>query len=306
MSNDILTGVWPAATLPFTTEAAPFTAETAVDIDRFADHCRWLVDSGCDGVVVNGSLGEYEALTDDERETVVRTAVAAVGAARVIPGVAGKSAAEALAWTTRAVDLDVPAVMCLPPTSHAPSEDEVVAHYRHVAQAGVPIIAYNNPFSTRVDLVPALLARIHTEVPLVRAVKEFSTDVRRVLGILDLAPDLQVVCGCDDVLVESVLMGARGWIAGFVNAFPQQSAELYRLAVARKLDDAVALYREMLPILRWDADPRFVQAIKLAQEEAGRYGGPCRLPRLPLPAEDQADVRRQARRALAAGGGGPG
>lgn len=294
MNSDVLTGVWPAV-------AVPFTDDLSLDVRRLTDHCTWLVESGCDGVVVNGSLGEYEALTDDERTQVVTTAVKAVGADRVIPGVAGKGAAEALRWAEAAASAGVPAVMCLPPTSHAPTPDEVVAHYAHVARADVDIIAYNNPWSTRVDLVPTLLARIHTDVPRVRGVKEFSMDVRRVLHIRDLAPDLQVICGCDDVLVESVAVGARGWIAGFVNAFPQQSVELYRLAVEGDLDRAVKLYNEMLPILRWDADPRFVQAIKLAMEQAGRYGGPCRLPRLPLSSEDRAQVVDQTERALAAG-----
>lgn len=294
--TDVLSGVWPAVTLPFDDDGA-------LDPARFSDHCTWVVQEGCDGVVVNGSLGEYEALTTQERAEVVRLAVAAVGPDRVIPGVAGKSASEALDWTRQAADLGVGAVMLLPPTSHAPTADEVVAHYAHVATAGVPIIAYNNPWSTRVDLVPALLARIVAEVPLVRGVKEFSMDVRRVAHLRDLAPDLQVICGCDDVLVESLVMGARGWIAGFVNAFPAQSVRLYRLALEGCLDQARALYAEMLPILRWDADPRFVQAIKLGQEAAGRYGGPTRLPRLPLSAEDTAQVRADAARALAAGMG---
>lgn len=294
MRTDILTGVWPAV-------AVPFADDLSLDTGRLADHCTWLIESGCDGVVVNGSLGEYEALTDTERAQVVGTAVDAVGAGRVIPGVAGKSATEALRWSEAAAAAGVPAVMCLPPTSHARTADEVVAHYTHVAQAGVDIIAYNNPWSTRVDLIPALVARIHHEVPQVRGVKEFSMDVRRVLHIRDLAPDLQVVCGCDDVLVESVVVGARGWIAGFVNAFPQQSVALYRLVVEGQLDRAMKLYSEMLPILRWDADPRFVQAIKLAMAEAGRYGGPCRLPRLPLSSEDRAEVVDQTKRALAAG-----
>ncbi len=293
MTTDVLTGVWPAVTLPF-------ADDLTLDGERFMAHCRWLVDSGCAGVVVNGSLGEYEALSVDERRMVVDLAVEAVGADRVIPGVAGKSADEALGWARQAAELGVPAVMCLPPTSHAPTDEEVVAHFAHVAQAGVPIIAYNNPFSTRVDLVPALLARISREVPAVRGVKEFSTDVRRVLHIADLAPDLQVICGCDDVLLESVAVGARGWIAGFVNAFPEQSVELYDMVLGGDVAGALPLYREMLPILRWDADPRFVQAIKLGQEEAGRYAGPCRLPRLPLSPTDETQVRADARRALAA------
>lgn len=296
MTETLMDGVWPAT-------AVPFDDDLAFLPDVFADHITWMVESGCDGVVVNGSLGEYEALTDPERAQVVATAVDALGPDRVIPGVSGRSAAEARRWADHAVGLGCPAVMCLPPTSHSPTDDEVVAHFREVAGAGVPIVAYNNPFSTRVDLVPSLIGRISEEVPEVRAVKEFSTDVRRVLHILDERPGLQVVCGCDDVLVESVLVGARGWIAGFVNAFPAQSVALYRHALAGEVEHALALYREMLPILRWDADPRFIQAIKVALDMQGRHGGPCRLPRLPLPAGDEATVKAQVERALAAGSG---
>ena len=294
--NDVLRGVWPATTLPF-------RDDLTLDLDRFAEHCAWLVESGCEGVVVNGSLGEYEALTDEERAAVVDAAVAAVGADRVIPGVAGKSAGEARRWTEQAAAHGCPAVMLLPPTSHAPTDDEVVAHYAHVAEVGVPIIAYNNPWSTRVDLVPTLMAKIVGAVPQVVGLKEFSMDVRRVRHLADLVPQLQVICGCDDVLVESALVGTRGWISGFVNAFPEQSVRLLELSESGKIADALALYDEMLPILRWDAEPRFVQAIKLGQEEAGRYGGPSRLPRLPLPADVEQQVRADARRALAAGKG---
>jgi 1-pyrroline-4-hydroxy-2-carboxylate deaminase len=228
-------------------------------------------------------------------------AVEAAGDADVIPGVAGKGADEARRWTEHAAELGCPAVMALPPTSHAPTDAEVVAHYRAVAAVGLPVIAYNNPFSTRVDLVPELLARLAGEVPGVVAVKEFSQDGRRVARVRELAPRLAVLCGCDDLLVESMLLGAVGWIAGFVNAVPAQSVALHRLCRQRRWDAAADLYRAMLPILRWDADPRFVQAIKLGQEEAGRYGGPVRLPRLPLDPDDATRVRAAARAALAAG-----
>ncbi len=297
--TELLPGVWPAV-------AMLFDDDLRVDPARFADHCRWMVASGCEGVVVNGSLGEYEALTDTERADAVVAAVDAVGAARVVPGVAGKGASEARRWAEQAASLGCRAVMCLPPTSHAPTDDEVVAHFGHVAQAGIDICAYNNPFSTRVDLTPELLARVASEVPRVRAVKEFSTDVRRVLAIREAAPTLEIVCGCDDVVLESVVVGATGWIAGFVNAFPEQSVRLFELVRDGHLDVALGLYREMLPIMRWDAEPRFVQAIKLALDEIGHHGGPVRLPRLPLPAEEAALVRAQTRRAVAAGLGAGG
>lgn len=287
-------GVYAATT-------TPFTGGGAVDLAGYAEHCRWLVAEGVAGVIPNGSLGEYESLTGEERRGLVRAALDAVGAQRVIPGVSGKSGGEARGWAEQAVAAGARSVMCLPPTSHAPSADETIAHFAEVAAAGVPIIAYNNPFSTRVDLTPDVLARIADEVPLVVAVKEFSQDVRRVARIREAAPRLEILCGCDDTFVEAMLMGAVGWIAGFVNAFPAQSVRLYDLCRAGEWERAVALYRRMLPILRYDAEPRFVQAIKAAQEEAGRYGGPVRLPRLPLPEDAESAVRQAARDALEAG-----
>jgi 1-pyrroline-4-hydroxy-2-carboxylate deaminase len=286
-------GVYAATT-------TPLRADGALDLDAFAEHCSWLIDEGVAGLIPNGSLGEYECMTDAERAEMVKTAVAAAaGRAPVIPGVSGKSAAEAVRWAEQAAEAGAPAVMALPPTSHKPTGDEVVMHFRQIARVGLPIIAYNNPFSTRVDLTPALLAEL-AKIEQVVAVKEFSQDSRRVPQIRERAPGLEVLCGCDDTFVEAMLLGATGWIAGLVNALPAQSVRLYDLCVRGEYVAAAAIYTEMLPLLRWDADPRFVQAIKLAQEEAGRYGGPVRLPRLPLPPDEADEVRAAAQAALKA------
>jgi len=276
----------------------PFTADGKLDAGLFAEHCTWLIDEGVQGLVPNGSLGEYETLSDAEREQVVTTAIlAARGRALVVPGVSGKSAPEAMRWAEQARTAGADAVMCLPPTSHAPTDDEVVAHFAAVAEVGMPVIAYNNPFSTRVDLTPPLLARL-AEIEGVVAVKEFSQDVRRIAQIMEVAPSLEVLVGCDDLLAEGMLMGATGWIAGFVNALPAASVRLFELCRAGQWEEAVPLYRAMLPALRWDADPVFVQAIKIAQDEVGRYAGPVRLPRLPLGDADEASVRKTVREAM--------
>jgi 1-pyrroline-4-hydroxy-2-carboxylate deaminase len=287
-------GVYAATT-------TPFGRDGSVDVDQFGKHCGWLVDEGVAGLVPNGSLGEYECLTDAERAQIVATAISAAdGRVPVVPGVSGKSAAEACRWAQQAAEAGAAAVMALPPTSHKPAPEEVVAHFAEVGRVGLPVIAYNNPFSTRVDLTPPLLARL-AEIEQVQAVKEFSQDARRVAQIREQAPRLEVICGCDDTLVEAMLLGATGWIAGYVNAFPAESVRLHALCAAGDFLAAVRLYRVMLPALRWDADPRFVQAIKLAQEEAGRYGGPVRLPRLPLPPDEAAEARAAARAISRAG-----
>ncbi|MGW1540827.1 dihydrodipicolinate synthase family protein [Streptomyces sp. NPDC002309] len=280
--------------------ALPLTADLRVDHDAFAEHCSWLVANGCDGVVPNGSLGEYQVLTPEERARVVETAVAAVGGERVMPGVAAYGAAEARRWTEQAGEAGCGAVMLLPPNAYRADERAVLAHYAEVARAGLPVVAYNNPVDTKVDLVPELLARLHGEGH-VQGVKEFSGDVRRAYRIAELAPELDLLIGADDVALELTIAGAKGWVAGYPNALPRASAELYRAAVSGDLETALPLYRQLHPLLRWDSRVEFVQAIKLSMDIAGRYGGPCRPPRVPLAPEQEAAVRAATEKALAAG-----
>jgi dihydrodipicolinate synthase/N-acetylneuraminate lyase len=286
-------GVMVATALPLRPDRTP-------DYDAYAAHCRWLVEHGCDGVVPNGSLGEYQTLTPEERARVVETAVEAVGGDRVMPGVAAYGSAEALRWARQAAAAGCRAVMLLPPNAYRADADAVLDHYAEVASAGLPVVAYNNPVDTKVDLTPALLARLY-DAGLIVGVKEFSGDVRRAYEIAELAPGLDLIVGSDDVVLELGIAGAVGWIAGFANALPEASAALYRASVARDLDAALPLYRTLHPLLRWDAKPEFVQAIKLCMDLTGRYGGPCRPPRRPLAAEQESAVRAATEQALAAG-----
>lgn len=277
----------------------PFDAAGGVDFKVHEAHCARLAEAGVNGIVPVGSLGEYEALTDDERAQLVRSTLDSAGpVVEVVPGVSAKSAFEAERWTEHAAELGCRGVLCLPPTSHAPTSDEVVAHFRKVASVGLAIIAYNNPFSTRVDLTPDVLARL-AEIEQVVAVKDFSQDIRRVAAIHEAAPRLEVLCGSDDTFVEAMFMGATGWVAGFANAFPRESVELYELCAAGRWAEAIERYLAFLPLLRWDADARFVQAVKVAEEEVGAYGGPVRLPRLPLPPTEADQVRAAVRRFMA-------
>jgi 4-hydroxy-tetrahydrodipicolinate synthase len=303
MSTRDLGGVVVAAALPYRPDdAAP--AGLAVDYDAYAEHCRWLVENGCHGVGPNGSLGEYSSLTDVERRRVARTAIEAVGSdGIVVVGVHGPGAHQAKHWAEAAAEDGAHGVLCLPPTLYRANHREVLAHFEAVASVGLPVMVYNNPFDTKVDLTPDLLAEI-AQIDNVVAVKEFSGDVRRVLEIRERAPELAVISGADDVVLESLLMGATGWFAGFPNVFPAESARLFELATAGKLDEARALYEPLVAAFRWDSRTEFVQAIKLGMDTVGRYGGPCRPPRGPLsPAQDE-QVRADMGRALAALGVG--
>ena len=285
-----------------TATALPFTADGAVDFDGYAAHVDWLVRNGSDGVVCNGSLGEYQTLTQEERATVVEVAVSAAKAAGgvVVPGVAAYGAQESRRWTEQAAEAGAVAVMLLPPNAYRADERIVIEHYREVAKAGMPIVAYNNPYDTKVDLTPALLGTLYGE-GLIVAVKEFSGDARRAYEIAEEAPGLDVIIGSDDVVLELAVAGATGWIAGYTNAFPTASRALYDAAMAADLATALPLYRTMHPLLRWDSKTEFVQAIKLSMDMVGRYGGPCRPPRLPLTPDQESAVRRATQTAIDAG-----
>jgi 4-hydroxy-tetrahydrodipicolinate synthase len=275
--------------------------DLAVDLDGYAEHVRWLAANGCDGVVPNGSLGEYQTLTPAERAAVVQTALAAAPSGfTVMPGIAAYGAREARGWAEQAAAAGAQAVMLLPPNAYRADTLAVVEHYREVARVGVPIVAYNNPYDTKVDLTPQLLATLYGE-GLIVAVKEFSGDVRRGFELAELAPGLDLLVGSDDVTLELALNGAVGWVAGYPNALPAACGQLWRASMAGELDAALPLYRTLHSLLRWDARTEFVQAIKLSMDLAGRFGGPCRPPRVPLLPEQEADVRAATEKVLAAG-----
>lgn len=283
-----------------TATATPFREDLSVDFDRYAEHIQWLADNDTQGAITNGSLGEYQVLTAEERTRTLETSIAAAPQGfPIIAGVGAYGATESRRWAEHAAEAGAAALMLLPPTSYRANDDEVVAHYKEVGRVGLPIVAYNNPFDTKIDLTPELVAKISDAVENVVAIKEFSGDVRRVWKIHHHAPRIEVLVGADDVLLELSTGGVVGWIAGFPNALPKECAEIYRLAVAGKVVEAAPAYAAMHNLLMWDSRKEFIQAIKLTMDVVGRYGGPTRLPRLPLPAADEAQCRLDIAQALA-------
>lgn len=277
-----------------TATATPFKKDLSIDFDKYAEHIKWLASFGHLGVIPNGSLGEYQVLTKEERSEMVRCAISAAPQGfHVVPGVAAYGAFEARTWAEQAAESGASAVMLLPPTSYRANDDEVVAHYQEVGKVGIPIIAYNNPFDTKVDLTPELVGRIANEVANVVAIKEFSGDVRRVWQIHSLAPRIEILVGADDVLLELATGGISGWIAGFTNALPRESKMVYDLAKAGEFIKARPLYAALHDLFNWDSKKEFIQAIKATMEFEGRYGGPTRLPRLPLPKSDHEKLHSQ-------------
>ena len=292
-----LGGVIVATALAFKEDSSA-PAGLAVDYDRYAAHCDWLINNGCRGVGPNGSLGEYSSLTDEERRKVVQVAVEAVGGrGLVIAGVHGVGWHQAKQWAEYAKQDGADGVLLLPPIVYRANESEVIEHYKRVAEVGLPIMAYNNPLDTKVDLTPPIVAKL-AEIPEVVAVKEFSGDIRRVLEIKELC-DIDVIAGADDLLFEALVAGADGWFAGYPNAFPREAVEIYDLVKANRFPEALEMYTQLVTVFRWDSKTEFVQAIKLSIDIAGgSYGGPTRPPRGPLSAEQEATVRAGTKKAL--------
>jgi 1-pyrroline-4-hydroxy-2-carboxylate deaminase len=285
-SNARFAGVHVALTTPFD------AATGAIDHDALEAHCAWLVEQGIDGLIPNGSLGEYEAMDLSERQSVVETvASVARGRAKLVVGVSAVNWRIAGAHTRHAIEVGADGVMLLPPTNHAPTPSELRDHYRSVASHGLPVIAYNNPFSTRVDLTPDVIEDL-ADIEGVVAVKEFSGDVRRISELIERVPHLEVLCGADDLALESALMGAIGWIGGFTGALPKETIALFRAGRAGEVTGVLPQYRALLPLFRWDSGPRFVEAIKYTIDLLGQRGGG--VPRPPRRVLDEGDRGRVA------------
>ncbi|WP_333678346.1 dihydrodipicolinate synthase family protein [Dyella sp.] len=271
-------GVLPAIT-------TPFTADDQVDHAFLATHAKQMIDAGCRGIVPLGSLGEAATLSFDEKLDILRTLVKALdGRAPVIPGIASLSTREAVKLAKEAKAIGCGGLMVLPPYVYSTDWREMGAHVRAIiAATDLPCMLYNNPVAYKTDFSPAQIAELAQEFPNLQAVKESSGDVRRFAGIRALLGDrLQLLVGMDDAIVEGVAMGAVGWIAGLVNAYPKESVKLYELARDGGPKAAEALYKWFLPLLRLDTVPTFVQLIKLVQEKTGMGSERVRAPRLPV------------------------
>src|SRR3954451_13059646 len=275
-------GIIPAVT-------TPFTADDQVDVAALQQNLEKLLEAGVHGFVACGTMGEAGSLSPDERRTVVRAVVAsAAGRVPVIVGVSSGSAAQSLAYAADARELGADAVMCLPPLGYRADPDEVVAFFSAVGTCGLPLMAYNNPEASGVDMPAAMIARLFDEVEAVVAIKECSGDTRRIPALLHLDGDLEVLVGGDDWALEGFAAGATGWVTGVGVLAPRETVELYDAVQAQDLARARDVYRRILPVARFDMTPKLVQYFKAAQDAVGFNGGPTRAPRLPLNASEQA------------------
>jgi len=285
------------ATTPFrgtyTVLITPFTADGRnVDVPALKKLVNWQIEEGIHGLIPLGSTGEFLSMTREERQLVTETCVkTAAGRVPVLIGTGAEWTDECVALSKEAQELGADGVMIIPPYYSSPTEDELFEHYRRVGEAiSVPIMVYNNPATANVDLTPAIVARL-SRIDNCRYIKESTLEVTRVRDIIELCGERMTVFA--GILgYESFWLGAQGWVAVCSNLIPAMSAQLFELAADRKdVDQALALYRQMLPIVKWVGGHRYVAASKDALAMMGLPVGTPRPPRLPLPDADAAALR---------------
>jgi dihydrodipicolinate synthase/N-acetylneuraminate lyase len=278
----------------------PFKPDYSVDHAFLADHAAWQLDNGVDGVVALGSLGEAATLSFDEKVAILKTLAKAVGSKPLVAGIASLSTAEAVALAKEAEKSGCAGVMVLPPYVYSTDWREMKAHVSAVIGATkLTCMLYNNPPAYKTDFLAPQIAELAAEHPNLQAVKESSGDARRVTATRALCGDrLAVFAGLDDMVLEGVRAGAVGWIAGLVNALPRETMVLFQSAIRGESSKAESLYKWFLPLLRMDVVPKFVQLIKLAQQEVGKGHERVRAPRLVLAGPEREAALETIRAAL--------
>jgi dihydrodipicolinate synthase/N-acetylneuraminate lyase len=288
------TGVMPAMTTAFDTNLA-------VDHNFMAQHSQWLLANGCTGLVMLGSLGEGATLDAPEKVAILKNVVKAVAAkAPVVAAISSLSTSHAVTLAKEAEQAGCAGLMVLPPYVYSTDWREMKQHVSAIiAATSLSCMLYNNPVAYTTDFLPEQIAELTQEHANLTAVKESSADVRRVAAIRAVLGDrIEILVGVDDVVVEAVGAGARGWIAGLVNAFPAESVHLFNGALAGNFESAFPLYRWFLPLLRMDTVPKFVQLIKWVQEEIGVGSARVRGPRLELAGAELAAAQAILKTAL--------
>ena len=282
-----------AGVMPATTTA--FDENLQIDHAFVAKHASWLIDHGCTGIVTPGSLGESATLSFDEKLAIWSTVVRAVGErVPVVAAIASLSTAEAVTLAELAADHGCSGLMVLPPYVYRSDWREMKAHVEAIFRATkLSCMLYNNPIAYGTDFLPEQIKELAAEHENFHAVKESSTDVRRITWIQELVGDrLAIFVGVDDAIVEGIAVGAVGWIAGLVNALPKESVDLFNYAMSGEREKAMSLYHWFLPLLRMDTVPKFVQLIKLVQQEVGMGNARVRAPRLELAGAELEEAKR--------------
>lgn len=294
MNPLIWSGIYPAVT-------TSFDEKGELDGLAFAHLLRAQAEAGVDAIILGGSLGESSTLTADERLTLLRWTRKALGPSfPVLVNIAEGSTRAAIALAERAAEDGADGLMVLPPMMYKPTDAEVVRYFLEIAAATpLPILVYNNPVDYKVEVTPEMFSAL-LRADTIQAVKESTRDLANVTRLRNRFGDrLKILTGVDTIATEALLMGADGWVAGLVNAFPRETVAIFRLIKAGRIAEAIAIHRWFLPLLELDIHPLLVQQIKWAATLAGIGTEHVRLPRLPLEPERRALVEGIVREAIA-------
>ncbi len=287
-------GVYPAL-------LTPFTSSDQVDIPLFEKNLAAQLDAGVHGLIIGGSLGEASTLRVEEKEKLVKSAKAFAGSrVPVLLNIAESVTADAIAQTQLAQKWGADGLMLLPPMRYKSDDRETAHYFKTVAQSTeLPIMIYNNPVDYKIDFRPELFDQL-IDYPNVQALKESSRDVTNLTRMLNRFGDrFKILCGVDTLAMEELCLGAHGWVAGLVDAFPKETVAIWNLVQKGELERARSIYRWFMPLLELDIHPKLVQYIKLAAQEVGIGSEFVRAPRLTLVGEERVRVLEVIHTALA-------
>jgi 1-pyrroline-4-hydroxy-2-carboxylate deaminase len=288
------TGVFPALTTKFTTA-------DKLDFPLFEKNLRAQLDAGVEGVILGGTLGEASVLSNEEKFDLVRFTVDKVAnKVPVVMNIAEGSTREAVKLAAEAEKCGAKGLMMLPPMRYKSDHRETVAYFKAVAESSsLPIMIYNNPVDYKIEVTLEMFAEL-ADNKNIQAVKESTRDVSNVTRMINRFGDrFKILCGVDTIAMEELMLGATGWVAGLVCAFPKETVAVYKLTKANKIDEALKIYRWFLPLLELDIHPKLVQYIKLAEQEAGIGSEIVRAPRLTLIGEERERILKIIRTGIA-------
>lgn len=287
-------GVFPAVT-------TKFTADDKLDFDAFDINIKAQLEAGAEGIILGGSLGEASVLTEDEKFSLLTHTLELVeGSVPVVLNIAEQSTRAAVRVAQKAYELGADGLMVLPPMRYNADEDETIAYISAIAESTpLPIMIYNNPVDYKIEITLDMFERLSV-YPTIQAVKESTRNIMNVTRMINRFGDrFKIMTGVDPIATESIIMGAHGWVAGLVDAFPKETVAIFRLIKAGRIDEAIAIHRWFLPVLELDIHAKLVQYIKLAEVATGIGTEQTRAPRLPLKGAERERVLAVIENALA-------
>ena len=280
-------GIYPAVT-------TKFSADDRLDLDMFETNIQAQLEAGVDGIILGGTLGEASSLMNDEKDTLVKTTVGiCAGKVPVVMNIAEQTTKGAIKATEKAQANGANALMMLPPMRYKADDRETVTYFKAVANStDLPIMIYNNPVDYKIEVTLDMFEEL-IQCENIQAVKESTRDISNITRMINRFGDrIKILSGVDTLAMESLFMGACGWVAGLVCAFPRETVAIYRLHKVGKYDEALKIYRWFLPLLELDINPKLVQNIKLAEVATGIGTEYVRAPRLPLAGAERAQVEQ--------------